>query len=47
MDIQDEEDIIILYSLCDISTGLSLEDAIAFWRAEFTRKMDPDKVAYN
>ena len=21
-----------------------MEDAIAFWRAEFTRKMDPDKV---
>ena len=24
--------------------GLSLDGALAFWRAEFTKKMDPDKV---
>lgn len=39
------------YGLFLKSIGLSLEDAIAFWRAEFTRKMDPDKFdkqyAYN
>ena len=27
-----------------VCEGLSLEDALTFWRAEFTKKMDPDKV---
>jgi DNA primase large subunit len=39
------------YGLFLKSIGLSLEDALAFWRAEFTKKMDPDKFdkqyAYN
>lgn len=27
--------------------GLSLEEALIFWRAEFTKLMDVDKVFYN
>lgn len=32
------------YGLFLKGIGLSLEDALAFWRAEFTKKMDSDKV---
>ena len=32
------------YSLFLKGIGLSLEDAMTFWRSEFTKKMDVDKV---
>ena len=32
------------YGLFLKSIGLSLDDALSFWRAEFTRKIDVDKV---
>ena len=34
------------YGLFLKSIGLSLEDALTFWRAEFTKKMDVDKVKH-
>lgn len=32
------------YGLFLKNIGLTLEQALAFWRAEFTKKMDVDKV---
>ena len=32
------------YGLFLKSIGLTLEQALAFWRTEFTKKMEPDKV---
>ena len=32
------------YGLFLKSIGLTLEQALTFWRAEFTKKMEPDKV---
>ena len=32
------------YGLFLKSIGLTLEQALAFWRSEFIKKMEPDKV---
>lgn len=32
------------YGLFLKGIGMTLEDALLFWRAEFTRKLDSDKV---
>lgn len=33
------------YGLFLKSIGLTLEQALTFWRAEFVKKMEPDKVS--
>ena len=35
------------YGLFLKSIGLTLEQALAFWRAEFVKKLEPDKVCYD